>query len=203
MSIGAEEVALQKTLPVLVEAGIIERCESTWSAKSRLSQKSDSIYLLQSVPNCWSSSGPATSGPSSLLVRSIPFCGVNEITIKSKNPTRRLEPVFQANSTVSSHSNDRIPRPVDQQPQVGLKSAWGGSQWQNRRKKRLGRLLQLLQRWWIRHFRSWKEYALNQEVEVVLKEEVDHLLFWLSIWEKNKSPSRPLLRQPVVSNEII
>ena len=68
----AEELLFQKRMiPELIDAGIISRCESPWSAKTRFPRKSNGKLRMVHA-----------------------FTGVNDVTIKSNYPMRRIEPIL-------------------------------------------------------------------------------------------------------------
>ena len=69
----AEELLFQKKMiPELIEAGIIARCESPWSAKTRFPRKSNGKLRMVHA-----------------------FTGVNDVTVKSNYPMRRIEPILK------------------------------------------------------------------------------------------------------------
>ena len=69
----AEELKFQKQLiPELIQAGIIAQCESPWSAKTRFPRKSNGKLRMVHA-----------------------FTGVNDVTVKSNYPMRRIEPILK------------------------------------------------------------------------------------------------------------
>lgn len=69
-----EETKWQRDmLPKLVAAGVITQCESPWAAKTRFVRKENGSLRMVHV-----------------------FCGLNEVTVKSNYPMKRIEPVLRA-----------------------------------------------------------------------------------------------------------
>ena len=68
-----EELLFQKRMiPELIDAGIIVRCESPWSAKTRFPRKSNGKLRMVYA-----------------------FTGLNDVTVKSNYPMRRIEPILK------------------------------------------------------------------------------------------------------------